>query len=192
MIPENDGCFNPSDGWLMDILMKLGSAQTILSALCRSIEKVNPGIAVALVCPDRRSGKLTYFMAPNSPGRFSPSHLRLQYLIEGLDSENSACANGTGNLWRSVQLGSDAGGSSLWSSGTLSFSAEHDFGLLAVCQSPESLPPALDLDSLRSAMSLAIRIFGRQSAHTPIPNSPEVHPQGQVTASRVRVTLGAL
>ena len=29
MIPENDGCFNPSDGWLMDILMKLGSAQTI-------------------------------------------------------------------------------------------------------------------------------------------------------------------
>ena len=139
--------------------MKLGSTQTILSALSRSIEKANPGIAVALVCPDRRSGKLTYFMAPSSPGRFSPSRLRLQYLIEGLDSENSACANGTENLWRSGQLGSDAGGSGLWTSGTLNFSVEHDFGLLAVCQSPESLPPALDLDSVQSAMTLAIRKF---------------------------------
>ena len=176
MTPESDGSFNPSDGWLMGILMKLGSTQTILSALSRSIEKANPCIAVALVCPDRRSGKLTYFMAPSSPGRFSPSRLRLQYLIEGHDSENSACANGTENLWRSGQLGSDAGGSGLWTSGTLSFSAEHDFGLLAVCQSPESLPPALDLDSVQSAMTLAIRIFGRQSVQTPLPYSPELLP----------------
>ena len=176
MIPESDRNFSTSDGWLMDILMKLGSAQTILSALCCSIEKVNPGVAVAFEYSDPRTGKLVFFMAPSSPDRFSPSQLRLQYLIEDLDSENSASANGTANLWRSWQLGSDGGGSSFWSSGTLSFSTEHDFGLLAVCQSPESLPSALDLDSLQSAMSLAKRIFGRQSVHTPIPYSPELRP----------------
>ena len=167
MTPESDGSFNPSDGWLMGILMKLGSTQTILSALSRSIEKANPGIAVALVCPDRRSGKLTYFMAPSSPGRFSPSRLRLQYLIEGHDSENSACANGTENLWRSGQLGSDAGGSGLWTSGTLSFSAEHDFGLLAVCQSPESLPPALESAILDSVRQASKRVFGTSSVYSP-------------------------
>ena len=67
MIPESDGSFSTSDGWLMEILMKLGSARTILSALCRSIEKANSGIAVALVCPDRQSGKLTHIVPPVCP-----------------------------------------------------------------------------------------------------------------------------
>ena len=183
MIPESDCSFNPSDGWLMDILMKLGSAQTILSALCRSIEKANPGIAVALVCPDRRSGKLTHILAPSLSGSISPSQVRLRYIVDGLESANAVRASGSKNRWSSGEFRSDTCESKLWSSGIYKLDAENEVSLLVVWQSPESLPPELDSESIQSAMSLAMRIFGRQSVPIPFPYSPEMLPQDQVAAS---------
>lgn len=176
MIPESDSSNSLLDGLLMDVLMKLGSAQTILSALCRSIEKANPGIAVALVCPDRRSGKLIHIMAPNLPDRFSPSQLRLQYMLEGPNAFSAEEESGSDTKWSSGVLQGASDGSNLWWSGFYNLSAKQDVGLLAVWQSPESLPPVLDTDSIHSAMRLAMRIFGRGSAHTPFPYSQEVLP----------------
>lgn len=176
MNPESEGSFSTSDGWLMDILMKLGSAQTILSALCCSIEKANPGITVALVCPDRQSGKLTYIVAPSLSDSFSPSQLRLEYIMDGLDSVNAVGAIGSKNQLPSGEWESDARGSNIWWSGIYKLGAEHDVSLLAVWQSHESLPPELDIDSIRSAMCLVIRIFGRESVPTQFPYSPELVP----------------
>jgi hypothetical protein len=183
MIPESDSSFNPSDGWLMDILMKLGSAQTILSALCRSIENANPGIAVALVCPDRRTGKLTHIVAPNLSGRVSPSQLRLQYIVDEQRSAHAVGANGSKGQWSSGDWRNDTCESNLWSSGVYKLSAEHDVSLLVVWQSPESWPSVLDSESIQSAMSLAMRIFGRQKVRTHFPYFPEMLPQSQVSAS---------
>ena len=169
MTPRNECGFRATDRGLMEILMELGSAHTIFSSLCRSIECMNPGIAVALLHHDRQSEELEVLAAPSLSDQFITSLSSFKPSLDDRDANDkpNMCdseSSRTSGQWRAGVEGLNM----CWLEAPGS-RYEPAVGLLAVDRHAENLPTALDVASIKSAMRLANRIFARQRVDMPPP-----------------------
>lgn len=153
MTPKSDCGIGATDRWLMEILMELGSANTLLASLCRSIERMNPGIAFALVHCDRQSGELEALAAPGLSEEFAASLSRVSPPeMRRISGQWNDGAEGTRYWWLEIQ------GATI----------ESEVGLLAVNQCTDKSPPVMDVASIEAAMRLANRIFEQQRVKLPM------------------------
>jgi hypothetical protein len=174
MTPNNECGFGVTDRGLMEILMELGSAHTIFSSLCRSIERLNPGIAVALLHHDRQSEELEVLAAPSMSDQFVASLSGLSPSLDDASAADKTSMYNSKDRWRSGRWQAGVDGPNVWWLEAKGSNYESTVSLLAVDQCAENLPAALDIASIRSAMRLANRIFARHRVNMPQLGSREM------------------
>ena len=172
--PMSECGYVATDFWLMEVLMELGSAQTIFASLCRSIERMNPGIAVALLHHDQQSEELEVLAAPSLSDQIIAPLSSVNALEDARVPAKMTYKSGlkgrrTSGQWRGRVMGVN-----FWWLETQGPTYESAVSLLAFDSHTENLPPALDFGSVRSAMRLANRIFARQHIDLPLLRSREL------------------